>query len=33
MPYQVAVDLLQCLLPIDADWSPETLRSHMLQIG
>ena len=33
MPYRVAVDLLQHLLPIDAGRSPETLRSHTLQIG
>jgi len=33
MPYRVAADVLQHLLPIDAGKSPETLRSHMLQVG
>ena len=33
MPYRVAAELLQHLLPIDAGRSPETLRSHTLQIG
>jgi hypothetical protein len=33
MPYRVAADLLLHLLPIDAAKSPETLRSHTLQIG
>jgi hypothetical protein len=33
MPYRVAVDLLQHLLPIDAGTSHETLRSHTLQVG
>src|ERR1700733_6527603 len=33
MPYRVAADVLQHLLPIDAGTSPETLRSHTLQIG
>jgi hypothetical protein len=33
MPYRVAADLLLHLLPIDAGKSPETLRSHTLQIG
>jgi hypothetical protein len=33
MPYRVAADLLQHLLPIDAGKSPETLRSHTLQVG
>jgi hypothetical protein len=33
MPYRVAADLLQRLLPIDAGKSPETLRSHTLQFG
>jgi hypothetical protein len=33
MPYRVAADLLQHLLPIDAGTSPETLRSHTLLIG
>jgi hypothetical protein len=33
MPYRIAADLLQHLLPIDAGTSPETLRSHTLQIG
>src|SRR3712207_2561572 len=33
MPYRVAADLLQHLLPIDAGTSPETLRSHTLRIG
>ncbi len=30
MPYRVAADLLQHLLPIDIGKSPETLSSHML---
>jgi hypothetical protein len=33
MPYRVAADVMQHLLPIDAGRSPETLRSHTLQIG
>jgi hypothetical protein len=33
MPYRVAADMLQCLLPIDAGTSPETLRRHTLQVG
>jgi hypothetical protein len=33
MPYRVAADVLQYLLPIDAGLSPETLRSHTLEVG
>jgi hypothetical protein len=33
MPYRVAADLLQHPLPIDVGKSPETLRSHTLQVG
>src|ERR1700722_3934019 len=33
MPYRVAADLLQHVLPINAGTSPETLRSHTLQVG
>ena len=33
MPYRVAADVLQHLLPIDAGTSPETLRNHTLQVG
>ena len=33
MPFRVAADVLQHLLPIDAGMSPETLRSHTLQVG
>src|SRR4051812_32144259 len=33
MPYRVAADLLQHLLPIDAGRSPKTLRSHTLEVG
>jgi hypothetical protein len=33
MPYRVAADVLQHLLPLDAGTSPETLRGHTLQIG
>jgi hypothetical protein len=33
MPYRVAADVMQHLLPIDASRSPETLRSHTLQVG
>jgi hypothetical protein len=33
MPFRVAADLLQHLLPIDAGRSPETLRSHTLEVG
>jgi hypothetical protein len=33
MPYRVAADVLLHLLPISAGKSPETLRSHTLQIG
>jgi hypothetical protein len=33
MPFRVAADVLQHLLPIDAGKSPETLRSHTLQVG
>jgi len=33
MPYRVAADVLLYLLPIDAGKSPETLRSHTLQVG
>jgi hypothetical protein len=32
-PFRVAADVLQHLLPIDAGKSPETLRSHTLQVG
>jgi hypothetical protein len=33
MPYRVAADVMQHLLPIDAGTSPETMRSHTLLIG
>jgi hypothetical protein len=33
MPFRVAADVLQHLLPIDAGTSPETMRSHTLQVG
>ncbi len=33
MPFRVAADVLQHLLPIDAGTSPETLRSHTLAVG
>jgi hypothetical protein len=33
MPYRVAADVMQHLLPIDAGTSPETLRSHTLRVG
>jgi hypothetical protein len=33
MPYRVAAEVLQHLLPIDAGRSPETLRSDTLQVG
>jgi hypothetical protein len=33
MPFRVAADVLQHLLPIDAGKSPETLRSHTQQVG
>ena len=33
MPYRVAADVVPHLLPIDAGKSPETLRSHTLQVG
>src|SRR6476660_6835266 len=33
MPYRVAADVLQHLLPLDARTSPETLRGHTLPIG
>ena len=33
MPYRVAAEVMQHLLPIDAGTSPETLRSHTLLIG
>jgi hypothetical protein len=33
MPYRVAADLLQHVLPVDAGTSPETLRSHTLRVG
>jgi hypothetical protein len=33
MPYRVAADALQYLLPIDVGNSPETLRRHTLQVG
>ncbi len=33
LPYRVAADLLQHPLPIDVGKSPETLRSHTLQVG
>jgi hypothetical protein len=33
MPYRVAADVMEHLLPIDAGTSPETLRSHTLLIG
>src|ERR1700712_1839761 len=32
-PYRVGAELLQHVLPIDAGTSPETLRSHTLQVG
>src|SRR5208337_1521404 len=32
-PHRVAADVLQYLLPIDAGTSPETMRSHTLQVG
>jgi hypothetical protein len=33
MPYRVAADVMRHLLPLDAGTSPETLRSHTLQVG
>lgn len=33
MPYRVAADVMQHLLPISAGKCPETVRSHTLQIG
>jgi hypothetical protein len=33
MPYRVAADVMRHLLPIDAGTSPETWRSHTLQVG
>jgi hypothetical protein len=33
MPYRVAADVMLYLLPIDAGKSPETLRSHTLEVG
>src|SRR4051812_37880623 len=33
MPYRVAADVLQYLLPIDAGKSPKTLRSHTGRVG
>ena len=33
MAYRVATDVMLYLLPIDAGKSPETLRSHALQVG
>jgi hypothetical protein len=33
MTYRVAADVLRHLLPIDAGKSPETMRSHTLQVG
>jgi hypothetical protein len=33
MTYRVAAEVLRQLLPIDAGKSPETLRSHTLQVG
>jgi hypothetical protein len=33
MPYRVAADVLQHLLPLGAGTSPETLRGHTLQVG
>ena len=33
MPYRVAADVIQHLLPTDAGTSPETLRNHTLLIG
>jgi hypothetical protein len=33
MPYRVAADLLRHVLPINAGTSPETLRSHTLEVG
>ena len=33
MTYRVAADILRHLLPIDAGKSPETMRSHTLQVG
>jgi hypothetical protein len=33
MPYRVAADVMLHLLPVDAGKSPETLRSHTLQVG
>jgi hypothetical protein len=33
MTYRVAADVLRHLLPVDAGKSPETLRSHTLQVG
>jgi hypothetical protein len=33
MPFRVAADVLQHLLPVDAGTSPETLRGHTRQVG
>jgi hypothetical protein len=33
MPYRVAAEVLQHLLPVDAGKSPETFRRHTLQVG
>jgi hypothetical protein len=33
MPHRVAADVLQYLMPIDAGTSPESMRSHTLQVG
>jgi len=33
MPYRVAAEVMQHLPPLDAGTSPETLRSHTLQVG
>jgi hypothetical protein len=33
MPYRVAADVMLHLLPVDAGTSPETMRSHTLQLG
>ena len=33
MPFRVAAELLQYVLPVDTGTSPETLRSHTLRVG
>jgi hypothetical protein len=33
MPFRVAADVLQHVLPIDAGKSPATMRSHTLRVG